>query len=193
MRIEGKDFFDIGPTARQISYEGIRGINFSVIPIIVLSSVGYRGENDGHFGETFNALGDGVDLHPLLAETIAFACGARGIQPKIIHKGYLPYTDWFGPLEPCRPCSFLEGHSEGIINEMKKFNTAEFVGVAEDFCDYGMKIQTLCRLEGTPYVSGLRFLTDCTVPIVPNDQKVLDLNARALKAGVRFITHDEPF
>ena len=138
---------------------------------------------------------DGTDLHPLLAETIAFACGARSMQPTIIHKGHLSNTDWFGPLEPCRPDS---NHAQGgfqkeVIDVMKRFQTVEFVGVAEDFCDYNMKRQTMDKLDGTEYIGKLRFIADGTAPIIPNAKHVLELNAKAKKAGVRFIRHDTPF
>lgn len=138
---------------------------------------------------------DGVDLHPLLAETIAFMCGARSLQPTIIHKGHLSNTDWFGPLEPCRPDP---NHAQGgfqkeVIDVMKRFKATEFVGVAEDFCDHNMKRQTLEKLEGTEYIGKLCFVTDGTAPIIPNAQHVLDLNAKARKAGVRFIQCDTAF
>lgn len=138
---------------------------------------------------------DGVNLHPLLAETIAFACGARSLQPTIIHKGHLANTDWFGPLQPCRPDSnhAQGGFQKGVIDVFKQFGTVEFAGVAEDFCDYYMKKQTMDNLQGTEYLAKLRFLTDCTAPIVPNAAHVQRLNDEAKAAGVQFISHDMPF
>lgn len=76
---------------------------------------------------------------------------------------------------------------------MKMFRAIEFTGVAEDFCDYYMKRQVMDKLVGTPHIKKLQFLTDCTAPIIPNAKHVLELNARALEAGVKFITHDRPF
>ncbi len=138
---------------------------------------------------------DGVNLHPLLVETIAFACGARDIQPVIIQKGHLYNTDWFGPLEACRP-DMVQNQGvfrDEIIELMKMFEAIEFSGVAEDFCDYYMKWQTLSKLSGTPYLKKLRFIQDCTAPIIPNAKHVWELNARAMEEGVKFILHDEPF
>ncbi len=138
---------------------------------------------------------DGVNLHPLLAETIAFICGARSLQPTIISKGHLANTDWFGPLEPCRPDTkhAQGGFQKGIIDTMKLFETVEFVGVAEDFCDYNMKRQTIKDLTGTPYLGKLRFITDGTAPIIPNAKHVVEQNDQARVAGVKFIDHDTPF
>ncbi len=138
---------------------------------------------------------NGVNLHPLLAETIAFACGARSIQPTIIHKGHLANTDWFGPLEPCRRDASLPhgGFQNKVIDEIKRFSTVEFTGVAEDFCDFSMKKQMMECLEGTSFIGKLRFITDGTAPIIPNAQHVLELNAKAKEAGVKFIQHDTPF
>ncbi len=70
---------------------------------------------------------DGVNLHPLLAETIAFMSGALSFQPTIVHKGHISGTDWFGPLEPCRPDP---NHPQGgfqkpILDTMKRFKTVE--------------------------------------------------------------------
>lgn len=138
---------------------------------------------------------DGVDLHPLLAETIAFASGARGIQPTVIHKGHIAGTDWFGPLEPCRPTSELPngGLQVNVIEQMKWYATVEFVGVAEDFCDFAMKKQTIEHIDGAQYVKRLRFITDGTAPIVPNAGHVSELNKKALELGVKFIRCDTPF
>jgi nicotinamidase-related amidase len=138
---------------------------------------------------------DGTNLHPLLVETISFASGARSMQPTIIHKGHLSNTDWFGPLEPCRPDTTHAqgGFQKEVIDIMKRFRTVEFVGVAEDFCDYNMKRQTMEKLTGTEYLGKLRFVADGTVPIIPNAAHVQKLNAEALKAGVQFINHDTPF
>lgn len=138
---------------------------------------------------------DGANLHPLLAETIAFVCGARSLQPTIIHKGHLEKTDWFGPLMPCRPDP---DHAQGgfqkrVIDTFKQYVTVEYAGVAEDFCDYHMKKQTMDNLQGTEYLPKLRFLTDCTAPIVPNAPHVKALNDEAKAAGVKFISHDAPF
>jgi nicotinamidase-related amidase len=147
---------------------------------------------------------DGFNLHPLLAETIAFACGARSMQPTVIHKGHISRTDWFGPLEPCRPDP---NHPQGgfqkeVIDAMKgarvgstlhEFRTVEFAGVAEDFCDYFMKLQVMDNLEGTSFMTKLRFISDGTAPIVPNAARVVQLNERARRAGIKFITHDTPF
>lgn len=138
---------------------------------------------------------DGTNLHPLLEESLAFACGARSIQPTIIHKGHLSNTDWFGPLEPCRPDRNYSHKEvqEKVINEMKRYATVEFAGVAEDFCEYAMRCQTMNCLEGTEYLSRLRFISDCTAPIIPNAPHVLSLYEKARKVGIEFITHDTPF
>jgi len=137
-----------------------------------------------------------VNIHPLLAECLAFASGARSIQPIILAKGHISTTDWFGPLVPCRPDN---SHSQGgfrkdIVDDFfKPVKTAEFQGVAEDFCDYFMKRQTMEYLAGTEFLERLRFLTDGTAPIIPNSPKVATLNAEAAKAGIKFISHDTPF
>jgi len=137
---------------------------------------------------------DGVNLHPLLAETIAFACGVRSITPTIVRKGHLVDTDWFGPLEPCRP-RYPDGvFRNDIIAEMNRFSAVEFSGIAEDFCDFAMKKQTLDAFSRFELNSKkLRFVTDLTAPIVPNAAHVVAQNEAAKKVGVKFIMHDTPF
>ena len=139
--------------------------------------------------------GDGSNIHPLLEETIAFMVGARSLQPTIIHKGHISNTDWFGPLEPCRPDP---DHPQGsfnkeVIDEFKRFVSVEFSGVAEDFCDFYMKAQALAKLAGTEYSEKLRFVEDGTAPIIPNAAHVQKQNEEARKQGVKFIKHDTPF
>lgn len=138
---------------------------------------------------------DGVNLHPLLVETLAFMSGARKMQPNPIFKGHLRKTDWFGPLRPCRPDPNHPqgGFQKAIVDDMKQFKTVDFAGVAEDFCDYNMKLQVMEYLEGTEYMAKLQFITDCTAPIIPNAEHVQKLNAKARAAGVKFITHNAAF
>ena len=73
------------------------------------------------------------------------------------------------------------------------FCSTAFCFVVETFQSSASTQYVVDDADGLTFHNVCEFFTDCTVPIVPNDQKVLDLNARALKAGVRFITHDEPF
>ncbi len=138
---------------------------------------------------------DGVNLHPLLAETIAFMSGARALQPMIISKGHIAGTDWFGPLQPCRPDP---SHPQGglqteALDFFQRFGTVEFCGVAEDFCDFHMKAQVMANLPGTAFFPKMRFLQDGTAPIVPNSPHVKEQNERAHREGVIFINHDATF
>ncbi len=97
---------------------------------------------------------------------------------------------------PCRPIS---GHPQGSFQKQvvddffKPVDTAEFAGVAEDFCDFNMKKQTMDYLTGTEFMSKLRFITDGTAPIIPNAPHVVAQNEKAKKEGVQFITHETPF
>jgi hypothetical protein len=138
---------------------------------------------------------DGVNLHPLLQEVLAFMAGARAIVPVPVNKGHLLNTDWFGPLEPCRPdASHPQGQFQrDVVDRMNTMQRVEFSGVAEDFCDKWMKRQVMGHFDGTKFFDKMRFLADGTTPIVPNTQEVADLNAEAKKKGVKFITHDTPF
>jgi len=138
---------------------------------------------------------DGAALHPLLLETIAFVSGMRSFVPGEVTKGHIINTDWFGPLEPCRPdLSHPQGvFQKGIVDGFKKFRTVEFFGVAEDFCDYWMKAQTMRYLAGTEFMAKLVFVEDGTAPIIPNAKHVSEQNARAKQAGVKFIMSDTPF
>lgn len=138
----------------------------------------------------------GANLHPLLMEVIAFAAGARSIQPTILNKGHLHDRDWFSPLVPCLPDPSHPqgGFQKGVIDDaFKPALTVDFAGVAEDFCHYYMLLHTMEYLAGTPYLQKLRFMTDGTAPIVPNAKHVIALNARAQAEGIIFITHDSPF
>ncbi|MDD5289846.1 MAG: hypothetical protein PHT40_01425 [Patescibacteria group bacterium] len=136
-----------------------------------------------------------ANLHPLLDETISFMAGARSLQPIPINKGHIMTTDWFGPLEPCKKDdSHPQGRFQsGVIKTFEEFLNIEFSGVAEDFCDYYMKKQTMDNLSDTAYLAKLAFMTDGTAPIIPNAAHVVALNERAKKTGVRFFTHDAPF
>jgi hypothetical protein len=139
---------------------------------------------------------DGVNLHPLLAETLAFIEGARFVAPVPVSKGHIRDTDWFGPLEPCRPDSNHPqgGFQKAIVDLFAAATgTVEFFGVAEDFCNYNMQRQVMRHFEGTPFFNQMAFATDGTAPIVPGAQHVLDLYDEARAKGVRFFTHDEPF
>lgn len=138
---------------------------------------------------------NGTNLHPLFAECVAFACGAISMQPYVLFKGHLENTDWFGPIAPCRPDPkhAQGGFQKGVIDMMKKFAEVDFVGVAEDFCDFNMKRQVMESLAGTEFIKKLRFVTDGTAPIVPNAAHVLKLNDEARAAGIQFINHASPF
>lgn len=138
---------------------------------------------------------EGVSLHPLLQEVVAFMCGARMIEPTIVFKGHINNTDWFGPFEPCRPDS---GHPQGrfqkdIVDQFRAFDTVEFSGVAEDFCDFNAKRQVMKYFDGTEFFGKMFFLSDGTAPIIPNAPHVQELNKEARDKGVKFITHDSPF
>lgn len=138
---------------------------------------------------------DGVNFHPLLVETLAYVSGLRTFVPGIVNKGHIITTDWFGPLEPCCPDASHPqgGFQKDVVDGMKRFRTVEFFGVAEDFCDYNMKKQTMRYLDGTEYLPKLRFVEDGTAPIIPNAAHVVDQNKKARAAGVKFIRHDTPF
>lgn len=139
---------------------------------------------------------DGVNLHPLLQETLAFIEGARLMEPLPVFKGHLKHTDWFGPFEPCRVDTSHPqgGFQKPVVDVFERVSGwVEFVGVAEDFCDYYAKEQVIRHFEGTDFFGKMAFITDGTAPIVPNSQKVQDLNNKAASLGVRFLTHDAPF
>jgi hypothetical protein len=139
---------------------------------------------------------DGVNLHPLIAEVLAFMEGARLMAPVPVNKGHIRDTDWFGPLEPCRPDP---GHPQGGFQKAivdlfaQTTGWVEFFGVAEDFCDFNMKKQVMRHFEGTPFFEQMAFATDGTAPIVADAPQVLALNQEARAKGVKFFTHDEPF
>lgn len=139
---------------------------------------------------------DGVTLHPLLVETLAFMEGVLLLAPEEINKGHLRDTDWFGPLQPCRPDP---NHPDGGFQKrivdffQKATGWVEFFGVAEDFCNFNMQKQTLDYFEGTQFFDQMAFATDGTAAIVPNAKHVKDLYDLAESKGVKFFTHDEAF
>ena len=138
---------------------------------------------------------DGTNLHPLLAEVLSFANGARMIEPVPVFKGHIRDTDWFGPLEPCRPDS---NHPQGGFQKhiVDLFATVtgrvEFAGVAEDFCEHNMRLQTMRYFEGTDFFKKMAFMSDGTAAIVPNAPHVLELRKRADAKGIVSFTHDQP-
>jgi nicotinamidase-related amidase len=139
---------------------------------------------------------DGVNLHPLLAETLAFIEGARLVAPVPVNKGQIRDTDWWGPLEPCRPDPNHPqgGFQKNIVDLFSKVKgRVEFVGVAEDFCDFNMKRQTLKYFEGTRFFEQMAFMIDGTAPIVPDAPQVTRQNEAAKRKGVRFFVHSEGF
>lgn len=138
---------------------------------------------------------DGTNLHPLFAECLAFMEGALSMSSTTIFKGHISGTDWFGPLEACRPDPNHPqgGFQKDVIDFFQQFKFVDFVGIAEDFCDYFMKKQTIDYLSGTNNLSKLRFVLDGTAAIVPNDPKVIAQNENASKNGVSLIYHDSAF
>lgn len=137
---------------------------------------------------------EGMALHPLLQETVSYVSGLRSIMPGVINKGHIVNTDWFGPLLPCRPDP---SHPQGglqkdVLDEFDAAQIAEFAGVAEDFCEFNMEKQTLDHLN-PGMKEKLRFIEDCTAPIVPNAAHVIAHRKRARAEGVVFINHDAPF
>ena len=142
------------------------------------------------------ALGtEGVALHPLISEVVAYAAGARAIMPGTINKGHIVRTDWFGPLVPCRPDPTHPqgGIQKDVLDAFKAAKQVDFAGVAEDFCEYWMEKQTLDNLTGTDVFGRLRFIEDGTAPIVPGAAHVAAHRAEAKAKGVVFINHDAPF
>lgn len=138
---------------------------------------------------------DGVNMHPMLAETISFMSGALSMEPQLVFKGHLSDTDWFGAFSPCRPDTSHPqgGFQKDVIEGFKEFDTVEFAGVAEDFCVYHTKQQALDALAGTLYLEKFRFISDGTAPIVPGATHVAAQNNAALASGVKFINTDTPF
>lgn len=141
---------------------------------------------------------DGVDSHPFLAEVLAFMAGARMIQTVPVFKGHLRDTDWFGPLMPCRPDpSHPQGGFRKDIVDLFEVVTGkgkvEFYGVAEDFCDYNMKLQVINHFRGTHFFDDMAFASDGTAPIVPHATHVLKLNEEAKNAGVHFFMTEDAF
>lgn len=139
---------------------------------------------------------DGTNLHPFLSEILAFVEGFRGIEPLPLFKGHIRDTDWFGPLEPCRPDST---HPQGgfqmpIIDRfMATRGRNEFVGVAEDFCEHHMERQAVDRLNGTPHLRRLAFASDGTAAIVHNAPHVLAFHQKAAAQGIQFFKLGDPF
>lgn len=140
---------------------------------------------------------DGTNLHPLVAEALAFFTGFSGIQPLVIWKGHLADTDWFGPLEPCWPDEAAGcGFDYDTFGFLTSRSILEDAGVAEDFCTYWMRRQLLnYRLSRTNKNASnqLIFLSDGTAPIVPNAPHVAELYEQARHKGVIFAQHDTPF
>jgi nicotinamidase-related amidase len=139
---------------------------------------------------------NGVNLHPLLAETLSFMVGARLLTPLPLFKGHLIDSDWFGPFQPCRPDSSHPqgGFQKSVIDRLIGVSgSSEIAGIAEDFCKFHAVEQVITYLTGTPLYRKLVFLNDGTAPIVPNAPHVLEQNQRARDLGVRFINHDAPF
>ena len=138
---------------------------------------------------------DGVNMHPLLVETIAFWSGARTAEPTMVFKGHISGTDWFGAFKPCVVDSNHPqgGFQKDVLDSFKEFNRVEIAGVAEDFCVYYTKQQVLDYLANTEYIAKLVFLIDGTAAIVPDAEHVKKQNEEAKDAGVKFIMSDTPF
>lgn len=137
---------------------------------------------------------DGTNLHPLLAEVLAFAEGARMMEAVPVFKGHIRDTDWFGPLEPCMPDSSHPqgGFQKGIVDLFAKVTgRVEFFGVAEDFCEHNMERQVMKHFEGTRFFEQMAFAVDGTAAIVPNAPHVLELRKEARRKGVTFFSSDE--
>lgn len=139
---------------------------------------------------------DGVDSHPLIVEVLAFMEGARLLSPVPVYKGHIRDTDWFGPLQPCRPDpTHPQGGFQKPVVDLFETVTGlvEFYGVAQDFCNYYMQKQVMDHFEGTPFFKKMAFALDGTAAIVPNAPHVEALYKTAKAKGVNFFMTGDDF
>lgn len=138
---------------------------------------------------------DGTNILAPLAELIEWAAIARGVQPMFMYKGQIAQVDWFGPF---RPCMDVPNHPQGGIQTVyldiiPECASTEIGGEAEDFCVNAGTLQVIDYFRSRPDIlNRIRFLGDCTTPIVPGSQVVTDLHATMKANGVRVIKHDDP-
>lgn len=139
---------------------------------------------------------EGAALHPVLDEVLAWAAAAMMFQRANLYKGQIAKVDWFGPFMPCME---VTGHPQGgkQVEYLDSFENARIIdvaGEAEDFCvHYGKEQALQHHADNAEVLEAMRWITDCTSPIVPGADHVVMQNQRAKAAGVQFITHDEPF
>lgn len=136
---------------------------------------------------------DGAMLHPVLQEVITWACAARMIRRSNLFKGHIAKVDWFGPFMPCME---VPGHGQGstqveYLDQFENAKTIDIAGEADDFCVFFGKKQSMDYHADRPDVlRSMRFIKDCSSPIVPNSPHVAALNKKAVESGIRLITHD---
>lgn len=142
---------------------------------------------------------DGINIIPELAELIAWAAAARDIQPMYLYKGMLAQVDFFGPF---RPCMDVADHAQGswqtaYLDMIASCNVIDVAGEAEDFC-VRYAVQQLIEYYrdhvGRPDVlDRIRFIGDCTSPIVPGGPAVKALHADMAANRIKVIKSTDSF
>ena len=139
---------------------------------------------------------EGISLVPALAEVLYWACAALKTEPICVWKGMIADRDFFGPFWPCMP---KHGHPQGgiqtvYLDRFQKCVNTDVVGEAEDFCvEAGVRqiIEYYTDAQQLDILNRIRFIDDCTSPIVPGSDAIAAFKADMGKAGIQLINHDE--
>jgi nicotinamidase-related amidase len=159
-----------------------------------LEATKQNGGNIWVFTAHCNVGTDGISLVPALAEVIYWAAAALKVEPICVWKGMIADRDWFGPF---RPCMDKPQHPQGgvqtvyldMISQVKK---GDVVGEAKDFCVEAGTRQVMEYYGNQPDVlKNIRFINDCTSPIVAGSPAIAQFEADMLAKGITLINHDQ--
>lgn len=139
---------------------------------------------------------DGRSLLPAISELLEWACSARKNEVIFLYKGMIAHVDWFGPF---RPCMDVPNHPQGglqriYLDKIRECDTIEIAGQAYDFCvNAGVRQILEYYKDDKSVLESIKFIEDCTSPIVPNSDVVKDLKNIIKQNNVKMIKHDSKF
>lgn len=141
----------------------------------------------------------GHDLTPALYEAIMYHAAARQTQPRYVHKGSLPQTEYYSLLEPEVKVPDDAGGQTNVafFNEMMSFDRVYIAGQAKSHCVLETLL-TVDRLLGDdrPAMGKMHLLEDCTSsvqhPDIDFDSMATESLDRLAARGLHRLTSADP-
>ena len=111
-------------------------------------------------------MSDGINVVAQLAEAVQFHAAARYSQPIVLHKGHIPQTEFYSPLEPEVPVPQVPGGTLNMpfINMLMAHDVILVAGEAKSHCVKAFMRSLVTHFSGSQpeVLRRVRFLMDCT-------------------------------